>query len=115
MSYTPTTWAAGDTVTAAKLNKLENGVANAGSSVLIVNVTQSGDTYTCDKTAGEMYAAAQNGVVVFHQVDTLANVTMCNNLKKYKYESGTYLFVSQTGDEFVASASTDYPSAASGK
>lgn len=30
MAYTPTTWATGDTVTATKLNKLEQGVANAG-------------------------------------------------------------------------------------
>ena len=30
MAYTPTTWVAGDTVNATKLNKLEQGVANAG-------------------------------------------------------------------------------------
>lgn len=30
MAYTPTTWVTGDTVTATKLNKLEQGVANAG-------------------------------------------------------------------------------------
>ena len=31
MSYTPTTWATGDTITAAKLNNMEQGIANAGS------------------------------------------------------------------------------------
>ena len=31
MGYTPTTWATGDTVTASALNKIENGIANAGS------------------------------------------------------------------------------------
>ena len=30
MAYTPTQWVTGDTVTATKLNKLEQGVANAG-------------------------------------------------------------------------------------
>lgn len=30
MSYTPTTWATGDTITAAKLNNMEDGIANAG-------------------------------------------------------------------------------------
>lgn len=30
MAYTPTTWVTGDTVTATKMNKLEQGVANAG-------------------------------------------------------------------------------------
>lgn len=32
MAYTPTTWTTGDTITATKLNKLENGVANAGGA-----------------------------------------------------------------------------------
>lgn len=31
MSYTPTNWKAGDVITSEKLNKLENGVAAAGS------------------------------------------------------------------------------------
>lgn len=31
MSYSPTTWKSGDVVTSAKLNKLEQGVAEAGS------------------------------------------------------------------------------------
>jgi hypothetical protein len=30
MSYTPTTWTTGDTITASALNKIENGIANAG-------------------------------------------------------------------------------------
>ena len=29
MAYTPTEWQCGDTITADKLNKLEQGVANA--------------------------------------------------------------------------------------
>ena len=31
MSYTPTTWTTGDTITASSLNKIEQGIANAGS------------------------------------------------------------------------------------
>lgn len=49
MSYTPTTWAAGDTVTAAKLNKLEQGVA-AGGGVLVVHDVNG----TLDKTWQEI-------------------------------------------------------------
>ena len=30
MSYTPTTWTTGDTITATALNKIENGIASAG-------------------------------------------------------------------------------------
>ena len=32
MSYTPTTWQTGDTITATAMNKIENGIANAGGS-----------------------------------------------------------------------------------
>lgn len=35
MSYTPNTWATGDTITAAKLNNIENGIANGGWDAII--------------------------------------------------------------------------------
>ena len=38
MSYTPTTWTNGDTITAAKLNKMEQGIADAGGGGLGVDV-----------------------------------------------------------------------------
>lgn len=38
MSYTPTTWTTGDTITATKLNKIEQGVANAGGICPIVGI-----------------------------------------------------------------------------
>lgn len=33
MSYTPTSWSTGDTITASALNKIENGIANAGGGI----------------------------------------------------------------------------------
>ena len=36
MSYTPTNWTTGDTITAAKLNKMEQGIANAGGGEFAV-------------------------------------------------------------------------------
>lgn len=30
MAYTPTTWASGDTVTSARMNKIEAGIQNFG-------------------------------------------------------------------------------------
>lgn len=38
MGYTPTTWQSGDTVTASALNKIEQGIANAGGAVLLTPV-----------------------------------------------------------------------------
>lgn len=50
MSYTPTEWKKGDKVTSAKLNKLEQGVADAG--VLVVNYDVATDAL--DKTWQEI-------------------------------------------------------------
>lgn len=63
MSYTPTNWETGDTITAEKLNKLEQGVANAGGStgggVLVVNLVEDETTgdYVFDKTWQEIHDA----------------------------------------------------------
>lgn len=35
MAYTPTVWANGDTITAANLNKIEQGIANIGQTPII--------------------------------------------------------------------------------
>lgn len=35
MSYTPTVWANGDTITAAKLNKIEQGIGNIGQTPIV--------------------------------------------------------------------------------
>lgn len=41
MSYEPTNWQAGDTVTSAKLNKMEQGIANGG--IRIVHEIDTGE------------------------------------------------------------------------
>lgn len=51
MSYTPTTWQTGDTITAAGLNKMEQGIANAG----VLAVTDN--NRTLDKTWQEIHDA----------------------------------------------------------
>ena len=55
MSYTPTNWKAGDTVTSAKLNKMEQGIADG---MLVVRITtEDGATFTMDKTWQQIYNA----------------------------------------------------------
>ena len=45
MSYTPTTWSTGDTITASAMNKIENGIANAsGGQIPLLVVSRSGGT-----------------------------------------------------------------------
>ena len=38
MSYTPTTWTTGDTITASAMNKIENGIANADGGGVDVQI-----------------------------------------------------------------------------
>lgn len=88
--------------------------AGGGGSVLVVNVTESavGGTpvYTADKTAGEMYEAAQTGVVVYHTINPLNGLVAIEYLTLYGYLEGTYAFgYSGASDGLTASSSTDYP------
>ena len=64
MAYEPTAWKSGDVVTSAKLNKIEQGIANASSGLLIVKASEDGDTLTLDKTWQEIHDA-DFAVVVF--------------------------------------------------
>ena len=62
--YEPTNWKTGDVVTSAKLNKLEQGVANSGV-VVHITITQEGNTitYTLDKTYRQIKDALESGVL----------------------------------------------------
>ena len=67
MSYTPTEWQCGDTITAEKMNKIEQGIANSGggSEPLIVNINRGTGDYAyyfvTDKTFNEIYTAMKQG------------------------------------------------------
>lgn len=66
MSYNPTTWADGDEVTPALLNKMEQGVGG-GSSAFFVNCTYNSNIRCAqaDKTWGEIYNAINSGAIVY--------------------------------------------------
>ena len=63
MSYEKTNWQVGDTITAEKLNKIENKLEALDDSVFIVNIDAEGSggtiTATADKTRQEMSAAVE--------------------------------------------------------
>ena len=60
MSYEPTVWATGDVITSTKLNKLENGLAEAsgggGGGVLVANLDPQ--TGALDKTWNEISSSS---------------------------------------------------------
>ena len=77
MSYTPTTWQSGDTVTSEKLNKLETGVQNGFGGMFLINAEITVDesdettgTVTVDKTFSEIKDAYDNGKLIILQAVT---------------------------------------------
>lgn len=64
MSYEPTNWKAGDVVTSAKLNKMEQGIA-AGGGIRIVHLTTNDDhSMQLDITPNELMDAFENEEIV---------------------------------------------------
>lgn len=93
MAYTPTTWTTGDTITATKLNKLEQGVANAGSA-LIVTSSIVNNKETMDKTVQEIYDAFTSGTPVYYKyvygnpaTDYIANIWLAPITAIYTYSA----------------------------
>ena len=64
MSYTPTNWQTGDVVTADKLNKIENGVANGGG-VLILESNISENTIELNASYNDIKEAVLSGKNIF--------------------------------------------------
>ena len=76
MSYTPTNWKAGDTVTSTKLNKMEQGIAASGGGLLeslsdvdLSNPT-NGQTLVYNSTSGKWENGSGGGVLIVGSVDT---------------------------------------------
>ena len=70
MSYTPTEWKSGDVVTSQKLNKLEEGVANAGGGgLLLICAEQDEQTMVLNYTFGEIKAAVRAGGAIYIKLD----------------------------------------------
>lgn len=77
MSYTPTNWSTGDTITASAMNKIENGIANAGGVLIVHSVND-----VLDKTVQEIYDAMNSGIPVF--------ISWTYGSFETDYESNTY-------------------------
>lgn len=66
MAYVPTVWATGDIITAEKLNKAEQGIANAGIVLTIVpEYDPVNYTYTIRQDASYIKDAIEAGKLVY--------------------------------------------------
>jgi len=50
MAYEPTEWEAGMKVTASRLNKIEQGIVDAGGVMIVRNTSSTATVTTFDKT-----------------------------------------------------------------
>lgn len=116
MAYQPTVWQAGDTITSARLNKLEQGVAGGGAGGMVVHTTVDMETHAItvtDATAGEIWDAMSAGSSVTVLIEIGGVVSVRSRLIDAEHhESNGYAFLAITTDanmKFVASTAADHP------
>lgn len=68
MSYEPTQWAVGDKITAAKMNKIENGIAEGGGAVIATAESDGQSTVITSHTWQELYNIMNNGKMVLIKI-----------------------------------------------
>ena len=101
MSYTPTNWKSGDVVTSAKLNKLEQGVADAGGALVVTHTDG-----TLDKTWQEVHdAMLSSGAVLVNQNSGVTSFVFAGTSGLGQYHVDTAM-----GDEFYTDSADGYPS-----
>lgn len=114
MSYQPTVWQAGDTITSARLNKLEQGVAaggGAGGMVIHAAVDEQEHTITVtDATAGDVWDAltAGSSIVLIAEAASLGQVRSVCQMATYSEGDG-YDFMLGGNMDLHASTAADYP------
>ena len=113
MDYTPTNWKTGDSVTAKKLNKIEQAVASASGTNLITDVIypESSNRSTpvnsyLNKTVRELITAYPN---VYARIDHGDNTYRYDILIAHFKIYGYYLFSFIDFGLFQAADLDDYP------
>lgn len=72
MSYTKQTWHTGDLIIDSKLNHIEQGVADAGCELFLVNVgavSGTPTTYIPDMTYAEVMAKINDGYLPIYKIN----------------------------------------------
>lgn len=116
MSYTPTNWKSGDVVTSAKLNKLEQGIATGGVTVVPYTVGGVDNPSVIQMKASELLTACQNGVVFIKNSDTSGTESLvsCEVVSSAEFYDGAYSFTAGTVI-YTAESANDYPASGGGK
>ena len=94
MSYTKQTWATGDTITAEKLNHMEDGInasATDGVDIFVVKVTTDSEDESIkyfDKSASEIYDAIEAGKFIGLQFGNDTSIRIAS-IDSYGYYEGS--------------------------
>ena len=115
MSYEKQTWTTGDTITAEKLNHMEDGIENNGT--LVVNAVESDDIITLDKTWQEIYDAFPNVYILETIVEDNMSGTAKENIAAVSFgeEQGETFYIVASSHQYIANSPNDYPSNDGGK
>ena len=112
MSYNKHTWATGNVVGAVDLNRMEQGIEDAGNSgsgeVLVVNAVynENDDSYTLDKTWQEIYDAFPFVAVYINTNEELIK----NNIVSVGIYYGNYIV--EAGLSLTTNFASGYPTTA---
>lgn len=108
MSYNPTQWSAGDTVTSAKLNKIEQGISDNGVLEINAIVDEEAGEMRLDKTWQEIYNA-NNSVIILPPDSEEFPVRM--KVACVGVYQNSFIVMGTFGAPitFLATASDDYP------
>lgn len=119
MAYTPNEWACGETITAEKLNHMEDGIESAnsgGTEPLILQVVQDGDDVRLDKTFGEIKSAFNGGKPIYMIASQGgASPAHTDYVPLYSFSifadgGGDIAFLIQSSERtFTTNADEDYP------
>lgn len=121
MAYTKNTWTDGDIVTSAKLNHMEDGIANAYKMLHVGNVTMNatGNTGTLDKTWQEIFDAVSSGNICCFtgapSGDGLYRKTfIIDDVYQAQREEHPYVISALDGTELSADSPTQRPTIGTG-
>ena len=112
MSYTKQNWQSGDTITATKLNHMEDGIADGGG-VLFINIAEEGDSLVMDKTWQQIHDAPfavvpyeYEGTLVMSAIVSVSDNPYSVTMQALLTGDGGTLPPKET---FSANSANDYP------
>lgn len=101
MSYTPTTWSTGDTITVEKMNQIEQGIKNGTTEYETITYTQNG----VNSCYNDVINAYENGRYKMLENDE-PNYYCLMAVESFGNFNNSY-FIRIDGDHFIASSAND--------